>query len=289
MTEPKSLQDYYKADAKQARFDDLWRQDYYKTNPKPTVDICRETPYYFAYGMNTEPGAMMTRTGDAVAKGRCMLRNHAFRFAGCADVYPREGVNTVGVLWELTDTQFVALDAREGYPYYYDRKIVDVECNGQMYRAWMYYMTPGHETYEPSKGYYDMLVRGYDTFAVDKTQIEQALKQATVAAVVSKLTAEEYKRRRTDIAYATVDYTKVKYKRKKLRRAKDRTRDPRIFKNYTTMLFYATSKYEFNGIKAEARLDGLSLETVAREYIEGGWVRVPDHWEVHFINRSYKH
>jgi hypothetical protein len=42
----------------------------------------------------------------------------------------------------------------------------------------MYYMTDGHVTSEPSQGYYDMLVRGYDIFGVDKTQIEIARREA---------------------------------------------------------------------------------------------------------------
>ena len=118
---------------------------------------------YFGYGMNTDPEQMIMRTGQPLALGRGLVRDHAFRFALHADVYPKVGTNTYGVLWEIDDDALKALDNREGYPYYYDRKMVTVEANGTTYQAWMYYMTPGHPDREPSKGYYDMLVRGYTT------------------------------------------------------------------------------------------------------------------------------
>lgn len=136
--------------------------------------------YYAAYGMNTDPEAMAFRTGDPVAIGRGLVRDHAFRFACHADVYPCRGTDTHVVLWDLDDSQLAALDAREGYPTYYDRKMVVVECGGRSYEAWMYYMTPGYPVEPPSDQYYGMLDRGYTAFHVPKDQIVQALANSVV-------------------------------------------------------------------------------------------------------------
>jgi gamma-glutamylcyclotransferase (GGCT)/AIG2-like uncharacterized protein YtfP len=133
------------------------------------------TPYYFAYGMNTDPIAMVLRTGEPRAIGRGIVRDHAFRFATHADVFPQPGTNTYGVLWELDDRQLAMLDIREGYPRYYDRKIVVVESGGRSYAAWMYFMTPGHTEQPPYESYYDMLTNGYTTFGLPLSQIEDAL------------------------------------------------------------------------------------------------------------------
>jgi gamma-glutamylcyclotransferase (GGCT)/AIG2-like uncharacterized protein YtfP len=131
--------------------------------------------------MNTDPIAMVLRTGEPRAIGRGIVRDHAFRFATHADVFPQVGTNTYVVLWELDDHQLALLDIREGYPTYYDRKIVVVESGGRSWDAWMYFMTPGHLEQPPYDSYYEMLTNGYTTFGLPLDQIEDALDAAYVA------------------------------------------------------------------------------------------------------------
>lgn len=138
------------------------------------------TIYYFAYGMNSDPQQMRLRTGVPRAIGSASIQNHAFRFSTHADVYPKVGSETVGVLWSLNEQQLAQLDDREGYPYYYNRKIVDVESGGKIYQAWMYYMVGEVVPYPPSDEYYAMLDRGYTHFAVPKYQIIHALADSIV-------------------------------------------------------------------------------------------------------------
>jgi hypothetical protein len=136
--------------------------------------------YYAGYGMNTDPEQMKMRTGAPVPIGRGLVRDHAFRFNRHADVYPHRGTDTHVVLWEINDQALRALDLREGYPTYYDRKIVEVECGGLSYQAWMYFMTDCRGLYPPSDSYYGMLDRGYTVFGVPKTQIVNALSDSIV-------------------------------------------------------------------------------------------------------------
>lgn len=134
--------------------------------------------FYFAYGMNTDPQAMYQRTGDSLAIGRAKLPGWRFRFAYYADVVEDAAAAADGVLWELTDQGLDNLDIREGYPYYYNRRMVEVQCQGQVYQAWVYYMRDGEPLALPSDSYLEMLHRGYSGFHVPQHQIRRALAEA---------------------------------------------------------------------------------------------------------------
>lgn len=200
--------------------------------------------FYAAYGMNTEPEAMAFRTSTSVPIGRGLVRDHAFRFAIHADVYPQPGTNTHVVLWEIDDAGLAALDKREGYPFYYDRKIVDVECGGKIYPAIMYFMTPGHVSQPPYQSYYDMLSRGYTTFDVPLSQIEDALEQSH--------------------GYSAKDYG----------------RPTRWFDSYEQLLKEHSGKKRLQQIQREANHQGLTLEQLCCDYVEYGVITVPNHFQV---------
>ncbi len=222
---------------------------------------------YFGYGMNTDPEQMMMRTGMPLALGRGMVRDHAFRFALHADVYPQAGTNTYGVLWEIDDEALASLDVREGYPYYYDRKMVTVEANGTTYQAWMYYMTPGHPDREPSKGYYDMLVRGYTTFNVPLDQITTALDRA-IKAQDQAVDLETYKFNRAVIAYSHTGYQNWS------------TKPIRWFESYTDLVKFVKGKKFLRQVEQEAQHCGLSLEAMCSDYVCYDEITVPDHFRV---------
>jgi gamma-glutamylcyclotransferase (GGCT)/AIG2-like uncharacterized protein YtfP len=204
---------------------------------------------YFSYGMNTDPGAMALRTGTPVAIGRGLVRDHAFRFATHADVFPQPGTNTFGVLWELDDDQLASLDIREGYPTYYDRKIVTVESGGRSYDAWMYYMTPGHREEPPYDGYYKMLTSGYTAFDVPMSQIEDAL----------------------EAAYQAED-------RRTLQNSGGRP--TRWFDSYTQLLHQHVGKKRLAQISREAASQGISTEQLCQDYVDYSIIRVPHHFQV---------
>ena len=204
---------------------------------------------YFAYGMNTDPGAMALRTGVPTPIGRGLVRDHAFRFAVHGDVFPQPGTNTFGVLWELDDSQLAQLDIREGYPRYYDRKKVVVESGGQSYDAWMYYMAPGHPESPPYDSYYQMLTSGYTAFGVPLSQIEDALESAYRAE--DRRTAQEAPGRPT-----------------------------RWFDSYTHLLHQHVGKKRLAEIGREAASQGISTEQLAQDYVDYSIISVPHHFQV---------
>jgi gamma-glutamylcyclotransferase (GGCT)/AIG2-like uncharacterized protein YtfP len=206
--------------------------------------------YYFSYGMNTDPSAMELRTGVPIPIGRALIRDHAFRFAYFADVYPKQGVTTQGVLWDITEEQLAALDKREGYPTHYDRKIVEIEARGHIYKAWMYYMTDKNVEMAltagpaPSEYYYGMLTSGYTYFGVPMAQIEDAL------AIAKKVP------------------------RKPL------GRPTRWFDSYEQLVKLTAGKKRLARIRTEAASQHITAEQLCADYIEYGAIRVPDHFKV---------
>lgn len=130
---------------------------------------------YFAYGMNTNKWEMSFRCPKAKSLGPAVLPDHEFRFSIHADVLDMPGMQVEGVLWDITDDCLIALDLLEGYPTYYDRKIVKIMHQGQLVDAMTYYMTGELPDCEPGSGYVTMLIEGYTEHGVDIKQIYDAI------------------------------------------------------------------------------------------------------------------
>lgn len=131
---------------------------------------------YFAYGMNTNLAQMAGRCPTARSLGHAILPGYEFRFATHADIIQNSDIITHGVLWDITRDDLRSLDNLEGYPFYYDRAVVEVIHNGTKVRALTYYMQPGNIDSKPSQGYVNMLIEGYTAHNVPLTQINDALK-----------------------------------------------------------------------------------------------------------------
>jgi gamma-glutamylcyclotransferase (GGCT)/AIG2-like uncharacterized protein YtfP len=129
----------------------------------------------FSYGMNTNRAQMANRCPKAVSLGKATLYGHEFRFARHADIVENPDYATQGVLWHITPDCEMALDALEGYPTYYLKKIVNVFYNGESVKAMTYYMTGDLPDEYPSDGYLEMLMEGYKEHSVDNRQIYSSL------------------------------------------------------------------------------------------------------------------
>ena len=147
---------------------------------------------YFSYGMNTNLSQMATRCPNAKSLGRAILYNHEFRFARHADIIENPEYNTHGVLWEITPDCEMALDALEGYPAYYLKKIVNVFYNGSPVECMTYYMAGELIDELPSDGYLEMLFEGYTEHNVNTEQIIDRLDLINSIADRQRLLEERY-------------------------------------------------------------------------------------------------
>jgi gamma-glutamylcyclotransferase (GGCT)/AIG2-like uncharacterized protein YtfP len=137
--------------------------------------------YYFGYGMNTNIDSMARRCPSARSLGSAVVNDWQFRFAYHADVVPKVGARTVGVLWEITDECLSSLDILEGYPSYYQRKIVPVTYRNRQYDSIMYYMMPGNQESPPPQNYWKMLMEGYIEHNVSRRQLWTALENSCLS------------------------------------------------------------------------------------------------------------
>ena len=139
--------------------------------------------YYLAYGMNTCPRVMSAHE-YCKPIGGVILDGHKLSFAQFADIIPTPGKRMGCALWEIDKTTLASLDAQEGYPTMYTRKIVPVTCKGKAYKAIVYLMTPEYKEYyheaSPSKSYIKTLAAGYQAFGLPVQQIKKALSDSNV-------------------------------------------------------------------------------------------------------------
>jgi gamma-glutamylcyclotransferase (GGCT)/AIG2-like uncharacterized protein YtfP len=131
--------------------------------------------YMFSYGMNTNAQQMAIRCPRSISLGSAILDGYRFRFANHADVVPDPGSTVAGVLWEITLDCLVNLDLLEGYPYYYDRKMVEVSCDGKKFECLVYTMQPGNADAPPSHTYLQLITEGYLQYGIDGKQLTDAL------------------------------------------------------------------------------------------------------------------
>lgn len=134
--------------------------------------------YYLAYGMNTNLGSMKNRCPAAISHGKVTLKNHKLAFKGVCDIIKTHGQDMECVLWTITEACEKSLDALEGYPYMYDKKIVQVEHEGKQIHAMIYYMVNSSHLSLPGESYLRLVAEGYREHCVDEHQIPIALKEA---------------------------------------------------------------------------------------------------------------
>lgn len=131
--------------------------------------------YYLAYGMNTNLASMMLRCPAAVSLGKVVLQGHALTFKLHADAETVNDSEMECALWHITDVCEQSLDALEGYPFYYEKKTVNVEWQGQTVEAMIYYMVDMQRPLErPDQYYLDMLIQGYHQHDMNRTSLYQA-------------------------------------------------------------------------------------------------------------------
>jgi len=135
-----------------------------------------KTNLYFAYGMNTNLDSMAHRCPGAECLGPAILAQHRFRFAVHADVVPDPDQFVDGVLWRITETHLASLDLLEGFPEYYDRKLVTVLNSHGIQPAITYFMQPGAPDAVPGSGYLNMCLAGYRQNGVSAQQIHDWLR-----------------------------------------------------------------------------------------------------------------
>lgn len=124
-----------------------------------------ENTLYFAYGSNINLDQMSYRCPDAQVVGPVMLEGYEllFRRGGFATIAPKEGETVTGLLWSITPGCEQSLDRYEGYPRFYDKRMVTVrDGEGRSLSVMAYIMDERfREPMLPSTSYYNGILEGY--------------------------------------------------------------------------------------------------------------------------------
>lgn len=133
---------------------------------------------YFAYGSNINLGQMEYRCPDACVVGPVALENYEllFRRGGFATIAPKEGGKVHGLLWSLSPECERSLDRYEGYPRFYDKRMVTVRDGlGRSLSAMVYIMDERfREPMLPTDSYYNGILEGYRQNGLPVTALKQA-------------------------------------------------------------------------------------------------------------------
>lgn len=94
----------------------------------------------FAYGSNMLTKQAFKRMPHAKKYGTAHLIDYAFNFAGngVASVYEKAGSKVPGVLYSITEKDFLKMDSFEGFPYVYNCYKLPIEHNSSLKEAWVY-------------------------------------------------------------------------------------------------------------------------------------------------------
>jgi gamma-glutamylcyclotransferase len=123
---------------------------------------------YFAYGSNMATEVMASKCSDISVLGPARLAGYRLAFSrrsirtgtGVANVVSEAGSSVWGVLYEVSDRCLESLDRKEGYPWAYDRRAIDVTLeSGERLRALTYVVDqPEPDEVKPSSDYAKGLV-----------------------------------------------------------------------------------------------------------------------------------
>lgn len=125
---------------------------------------------YFAYGANLHLDNMARRCPKAWPRRSFNLRDWQLVFQTHAQIEPCAGAVVPGALWEITPECEESLDRFEGYPVYYQKRVICTDLGEVMF----YHMWHDHAEM-PGQGYLDIIRRGYHDWGLDLDQLHQAL------------------------------------------------------------------------------------------------------------------
>ena len=141
-----------------------------------------ENTLYFAYGSNINLGQMEYHCPDASVVGPVVLEGWEllFRRGGFATIAPKEGETVHGLLWSLTRSCERSLDRYEGYPRFYDKKMVTVrDSEGRSLSVMAYIMDDRfREPMLPAESYYNGILEGYQQNGLPVSALKKAWEHA---------------------------------------------------------------------------------------------------------------
>lgn len=139
-----------------------------------------EKRYYIAYGSNLNVRQMKMRCPGATILGTAKLKGWELLFKGSKTgsyltIEENEKCFVPVAIWEVTPSDEKALDRYEGYPAFYYKKDIKLQCKGirtgkrRTITAFAYIMHEERPIGIPSEFYMKTCFDGYESFNFDKS------------------------------------------------------------------------------------------------------------------------
>lgn len=143
--------------------------------------------YYIAYGSNLNVEQMRMRCPHATVLGTATLKGWQLLFKGSKTgsyltIEEREGGSVPVAVWEVTESDEAALDRYEGFPTFYYKREMRIQCKGirtgkrRMLTAFVYIMHEDRPFGIPGDYYMNVCRKGYDAFGFDQRKLTEALR-----------------------------------------------------------------------------------------------------------------
>lgn len=149
------------------------------------VNCCEIFPderVYLAYGSNMSIPRLFDRNVVARWLGTVQIPNDRLTFRQSksgfyASLDHEENARTPGVIWAIRPEHEKQLDQFEGYPDWYDKKIIPIE-HEILTEAMVYVLPESKASGKPKSNYLKYLQDAYHAFAFDMHQLQTSYRQA---------------------------------------------------------------------------------------------------------------
>lgn len=126
---------------------------------------------------------MKKRCPKAKILGKTEILDYILVFRGekeraVATIEPRVGKRVPALLWEISETDEVALNHYEGYPFLYGKECFMVLFQGKLVESMVYIMNEGEVESTPHPYYYYCIEESYKMAGFSQENLEYALKQS---------------------------------------------------------------------------------------------------------------
>ena len=135
---------------------------------------------YIAYGSNLNKGQMGYRCPTAEFVGTGVIEDYELQFRGSlygshATIVPKDGSSVPVGLWNIKARDERCLDMYEGYPSYYFKENLEVKMGDKTVQGMAYIMDQRMDFGNPTKGYYDVVRKGYEDCGLDTDVLDKAV------------------------------------------------------------------------------------------------------------------
>ena len=146
---------------------------------RAVVLLDNESAYYIAYGSNLNRSRMQQRCENAVPMEAQILPGYKLRFALYLTIDKKKHSKTPIVIWKISKEDEKKLDRYEGYPTVYRKEYINLNVMGENKKCLVYIMNDieDRQGEAPSDTYYDICMKGYKDFGLDKSYLIRAHKE----------------------------------------------------------------------------------------------------------------